>query len=58
MGHADIGTTMRYVHHVPRHDAADRLTQLVVDAGRAPGVHRTQRNERNSDPLTEPDFAV
>jgi integrase len=58
MGHADIGTTMRYVHHVPRHDAADRLTQLVVDAGRAPSVHRTQRNERNSDPLTEPDFAV
>ena len=25
MGHADISTTMIYVHHVPRHDAADRL---------------------------------
>lgn len=26
MGHADITTTMRYVHHVPRNDAADRLS--------------------------------
>lgn len=25
MGHADISTTMVYVHHVPQHDAADRL---------------------------------
>ena len=25
MGHADISTTMIYVHHVPQHDAADRL---------------------------------
>jgi integrase len=24
LGHADISTTMRYVHHVPRHDAAKR----------------------------------
>jgi hypothetical protein len=22
MGHADLKTTMRYVHHVPKHDAA------------------------------------
>ena len=29
MGHADIQTTMIYVHHVPRHDAADRLTELL-----------------------------
>ncbi len=29
MGHADIGTTMRYVHHVPQKDAADRLTALL-----------------------------
>src|SRR5215212_4829321 len=28
MGHADIATTMIYVHHIPRHDAADRLTEL------------------------------
>jgi integrase len=26
MGHADIQTTMRYLHHVPQHDDADRLT--------------------------------
>lgn len=26
MGHADIATTMIYVHHVPQHDAADRLS--------------------------------
>ena len=28
MGHADIQTTMIYVHHVPQHDAADRLGGL------------------------------
>jgi integrase len=32
MGHADIQTTMVYVHHVPQHDAAERLTRLVADA--------------------------
>ena len=30
MGHADIQTTMIYVHHVPHH-AADRLTDLLDD---------------------------
>jgi Phage integrase family len=29
MGHADIQTTMIYAHHVPQHDAADRLTRLL-----------------------------
>jgi integrase len=29
MGHADIGTTRLYVHHVPKHDAADRLSALI-----------------------------
>ena len=29
MGHADIKTTMRYVHHVPKHDAAERFSQFV-----------------------------
>jgi integrase len=34
MGHADIQTTMIYVHHVPRHDAAARLSAIVgEDAG-------------------------
>lgn len=33
MGHADISTTMVYVHHVPQHDAADRLSRLVDGLG-------------------------
>lgn len=32
MGHANIETTMIYVHHVPKHDAADRLSALVAAA--------------------------
>lgn len=32
MGHADVQTTMLYVHHQPMHDAADRLGQLVTKA--------------------------
>ena len=32
MGHADIQTTMLYVHHVPQHDAADRLGTLIANA--------------------------
>ena len=29
MGHADIQTTMRYLHHVPKHDAAARFTEFI-----------------------------
>lgn len=29
MGHADVQTTMVYVHHVPQHDAAAKLSRLV-----------------------------
>jgi len=29
MGHADIKTTMKYAHHVPKHNAADALNRLV-----------------------------
>ena len=29
MGHADIQTTMRYLHHVPKHDAATRFTEFL-----------------------------
>jgi integrase len=29
MGHSDINTTMRYVHHVPKHDAAERFSRFV-----------------------------
>ena len=42
MGHANIDTTMIYVHHVPQHDAADKLSALVTDAKTVhPTVHRT-----------------
>ena len=39
MGHADIQTTMRYVHHIPKHDAAERLGELVAE-GSALTSHR------------------
>jgi hypothetical protein len=29
MGHADIATTMIYVHHVPQIDAAERLAAAL-----------------------------
>ena len=32
MDHADIGTTMIYVHHVPQVDAAERLF-AAIEAG-------------------------
>jgi integrase len=33
LGHANLPTTMRYVHHVPRHDAAKRLSEaFAIDA--------------------------
>jgi integrase len=43
MGHADIQTTMIYVHHVPQHDAADKLSRLLAasmsdEVGCAPGA--------------------
>ena len=43
MGHADIQTTMRYVHHVPRTDAARRLSEAFdADlAGPIPGEAST-----------------
>jgi integrase len=33
LGHANVATTMVYVHHVPQHDAANRLTQLLSERG-------------------------
>ena len=29
MGHADVQTTMLYVHHVPQHDAAEKLSAAL-----------------------------
>jgi integrase len=36
MGHANIETTMIYVHHVPQHDAADKLSALISTAETVP----------------------
>ena len=39
MGHADIQTTMRYLHYVPAHDDAARLTAaFTVEAGTETGT--------------------
>jgi len=62
MGHADISTTMLYVHHVPQHDAADKLSALVTTAQDVhPTVHRTgdigaklSATEGNGKPALEP----
>jgi len=41
MGHQSITTTMRYVHHVPRHDAAAKLSAaFAVDLGPAVSAER------------------
>jgi integrase len=37
MGHADLPTTMKYVHYVPQRDAGQRLSQaFAVEVG--PGI--------------------
>jgi integrase len=43
MGHADISTTMIYVHHVPQTDAAARLSVLMTVDNHSPlvGAHET-----------------
>lgn len=48
MGHADIQTTMRYVHYVPKHDAAQRLDALLGEADTvAPDVAPNARQPRS-----------
>ena len=44
MGHADIQTTMRYLHYVPAHDDSDRLTAAfsVAQADREPTPQEAQ----------------
>jgi len=40
MGHADISTTMIYVHHVPQTDAAARVTALLQARDEQPTAGR------------------
>jgi hypothetical protein len=58
MGHADIETTMIYVHHVPQADAAERLSRLVAAVESVPRLHPVSGHIRdtNADP-GEPDGA-
>jgi hypothetical protein len=56
MGHADIQTTMIYVHHQPRASAADKLSQLVAQATEAETVSRNvSRNAENGAQLSAPE---
>ncbi len=55
MGHADISTTMIYVHHVPRVDAADRLSRLVAAAESVPRLRPVSGHVR--DTIAESDEA-
>lgn len=50
MGHADIQTTMRYVHYVPKHDAAQRLGNLLDAADDvAPNLAPKTRHRRSRE---------
>jgi hypothetical protein len=42
MGHQEISTTMRYVHYVPRHDAAAKLTEAFGGDGYQPGTELSE----------------
>lgn len=41
MGHADLKTTQRYLHYVPQHDDAARLTAAFTAGSVPPGMPRT-----------------
>jgi integrase len=43
MGHADLATTMRYVHYVPQHDNAARLSAAFAGDALAP-AHGAERD--------------
>ncbi len=49
MGHADIQTTMIYVHHVPQVDAADKLSELVTAAQNPVSGHVRDTNAETDD---------
>lgn len=54
MGHADIQTTMIYVHHVPKIAAAEQLSAAVAAAmGASPVVSATSPRSSPELPITE-----
>jgi hypothetical protein len=48
MGHAEIATTMVYVHHVPQVDAADKLSRLVSAAESVPRLRPVSGHVRDT----------
>ena len=54
MGHADIQTTMIYIHHVPQHDAAERLSALLDERTHgASGCTLGAREDSAEEPGTQ-----
>ena len=54
MGHADIQTTMIYIHHVPQHDAAERLSKLLDERiPGAPGCAPGAQSQAGPEPETQ-----
>ena len=51
MGHADIQTTMIYVHHVPKVTAADELSRAVAAAIGAAGAESSELHAASLLPL-------
>jgi integrase len=49
MGHADIQTTMLYVHHVPQADAADKLSKLVAAVEALPTLRPVSGHARDTN---------
>jgi integrase len=47
MGHADLATTMRYVHYVPQHGNAARLTAAFTADSDLP-VSESKLSEQNT----------
>ena len=46
MGQADLAMTMRYVHHLPAHDAAARLSAAIAATDDPFGAHSMLRDAR------------
>ena len=58
MGHADLDTTMRYVHYVPQDDNAAKLTAAFTAETVHPDVHRTDVEGSNGATRGDPSLAV
>ncbi len=51
MGHADIATTMIYIHHVPQNDAAEKLSKLLdARTSEEVGCEMGAKSEEGEDP--------